>query len=202
MNTSAKNVIIGIGGLPRGGKDSLAEHFINAGYYGVSLGDIVRDQARIRHADKPDPISVANMTETSNWLRSEKGADFALKMAQTQFAEALTANPDLKGLVVFSVRAPAEVDYILAHEGELIWVEASDEIRYERAIEHLREGEIPISFKEFKRQEALQQRPQPGIPEEVQMNTDYVKQKATTIFENEQTLEAFNKNAKEFIQSL
>lgn len=201
MSTSVKNTIIGIGGLPRSGKDSLAAYFMNAGYFGVSLGDIVRDFARVRHSDKLDPISVANMTETSNWLRSERGADFALKAAQERFEIALKANPELKGLVVFSVRAPAEVDYILAHDGVLIWVEATDETRYKRAMENLREGETEITFEEFKRQEALQWQPQPNLPQEVQMNTQYVKSNATTVFENELTFEAFKEKAKSFVTS-
>lgn len=202
MNTLAKDTIIGIGGLPRSGKDSLAAYFMNAGYYGVSLGDIVRDFARSRHSDKLDPISVANMTETSNWLRSERGADFALKAAQERFETSLKANPELKGLVVFSVRAPAEVDYILAHNGMLIWVEATDETRYSRAMENLREGEATISFEEFKRQEALQWQPQPNLPEEVQMNTHYVKTKATTVFTNEMNFEEFKAKAKKFVEDL
>ena len=70
--------LIGIGGLPRSGKDTLAEVFMTNGFYGVSMGDIVRDEARIRHADSPDPISIANMTETSNYLREQKGPDLAL----------------------------------------------------------------------------------------------------------------------------
>lgn len=200
MSTSHKHQIIGIGGLPRSGKDSLAQYFMDNGYFGVSLGDIVRDHARVRHSDKPDPISVENMTETSNWLRSERGADFALKIAQERFRVAVKANETLKGLVVFSVRAPAEVDYILQHDGELVWVEASDRTRYERAMEHLREGESAVSLDEFKRQEALQWQPQPDIPEVVQMSTAYVKAKATQIFTNELSLEEFKKKAKTFVE--
>lgn len=202
MNTSASNVIIGIGGLPRSGKDSLAAYFMKAGYYGVSLGDIVRDFARSRHRDKLDPISVANMTETSNWLRSESGADFALKAAQERFETNLKANPDLRGLVVFSIRVPAEVDYILANKGSLIWIEASDATRYRRAMENLRDGEAEISIEEFKRQESLQWQPQPGLPEDVQMNIKYVKSKATVVFNNEMNFEEFKTKAKTFVESL
>lgn len=199
MSTSHKYQIIGIGGLARSGKDSLAQYFMDSGYFGVSLGDIVRDHARVRHNDKPDPISVENMTETSNWLRSERGADFALKIAKERFEVAAKANEMLKGLVVFSVRAPAEVDYILQCGGELVWVEASDRTRHKRAMEHLREGEPIISLDEFKRQEALQWQPQPGIPEAVQMNTAYVKSKATQVFTNELSFEEFKKKAKTFV---
>jgi len=175
--------IIGIGGLPRSGKDTLAELFMENGYYGVSFGDVVREFARERHKNKPDPISVANMTETSNWLRETRGADVILQEALSQYKIA-SKQKSYKGLVLFSVRAPVEVNWILSHGGELIWVEASDEVRYKRGLSYQREGEILISFDEFKRQEALQWQPQPDIPAEVQMNISYVKQKATITFEN------------------
>ena len=48
--------IVGIAGLPRSGKDTLAELFMKQGYFGVSFGDIFRDVSRQRHADKPDPL--------------------------------------------------------------------------------------------------------------------------------------------------
>ena len=41
------------------------------------------------------------MTETANWLRGEKGADFALKEALTSFEES-GGMKQHKGLVVFS----------------------------------------------------------------------------------------------------
>jgi dephospho-CoA kinase len=123
--------IVGIGGMPRSGKDSLAELFIQAGYYGVSFGDIVRKFTFERHKDKPDPISVANMTETSNWLRETYGPDVVLQEALKQFRERQQAGGSYKGMVLWSLRAPVEVDFVLAHKGEMIWVEASDEVRHE-----------------------------------------------------------------------
>lgn len=175
--------IVGIGGLPRGGKDTLAELYMQHGYYGVSLGDIVRDESRHRHANEPDPISVKNMTETSNYLRSEKGADFALKEALARFEKASKDN-QYKGLVVFSVRAPVEADFIVENDGKLIWVDATDKVRYERSQLARREGEAEQSLQEMLNHEQLQEKPQPGLPEEVQMNTSYVKKRATVVFEN------------------
>lgn len=177
--------------MPRSGKDMVADLLIEQGWFGVSFGDIVREYARERHKDKPDPISVANMTDTSNWLRETRGADVVLQEALHQY-ELASRDKEYKGLVLYSVRAPVEVDWILAHGGELVWVEASDEVRYQRTIKHQRKGESAVNFEEFKRQESLQWQPQPGIPEEVQMNLVYVKSKATkTIENNGDNLEAF-----------
>lgn len=202
MTTSSKLKIVGVAGLPRSGKDTVAEFLMNSGYYGVSLGDIVRDEARKRHADKPDPISVKNMTETSNHLRTEQGADFALNEALIRYRKAQkTAN--YKGLVVFSVRAPVEVDFILQNGGQLFWVEASDEVRHKRANANKRKGETDVSMDEMKQQEALQEQPQPGIPAEVQMNTSYVKSKATKVIENNgDNLESFETKVRKEIDQL
>lgn len=199
MNTSAK--IIGISGLPRSGKDSLAEFFMSAGFYGVSLGDIVRDFAFKRHADKPDPISVKNMTDTSNWLRSERGPDAVLQIALEKYEEACKGKM-YEGIVLFSIRAPIEVDYILERAGEIIWVEASDEVRYQRDMSARRQGEADITKEEFLRQESLQYQPQPGIERSIQMDMDYVRSKATITFENEGTLEDFNRNAQKLVENL
>ncbi len=194
--------IVGIAGLPRSGKDSLAELFIKNGYFGVSLGDIVRDESRKRHKNESDPISVRNMTETSNYLRTEKGSDFALREALLRFEQA-KMNDSFKGLVVFSVRAPVEVDFILKNDGELIWVESSDKVRYERSISARREGEPEQTLAEMLKQEKLQESPQPNLPSDVQMNTRYVKAHATSIFENNGSdFKAFKQKAIETFRLL
>lgn len=183
MDQQEELKIVGIGGLPRSGKDLLAELFMQSGYFGLSLGEIVRNESRTRHADQPDPISVKNMTETSNYLRQTRGADFALVEALKLFAEAKKTK-SYTGLLVWSIRAPVEVDFILSHKGHLIWLETSDEVRHQRAMNMLREGEVEISLDEFKAHEALQWVPQPDLPSEIQMNISYVKEKATDVFEN------------------
>lgn len=195
--------IIGIGGMPRSGKDSLAELFIKDGFFGISFGDVVRRFARERHADKPDPISVANMTETSNWLRENHGPEVILDEALQQYKDQIASGQNYQGLVLWSIRMVVEVDYILARGGELIWTEASEKVRYERNLKHLRQGESPISFDEFKRQELLQWEPQPGIDPTIQMNMSYVKSKATRILENDQDdFDIFLEKAHQLIADL
>lgn len=175
--------IIGVAGLPRSGKDSLADLYIESGYFGVSLGDIVREESRKRHKNQPDPISVKNMTETSNYLRNKYGSDFALKRALKKYKDANKLNKYL-GLVVYSVRAPIEADFVLKNKGRLIWVEASDKVRFERSISARRDGEPILSMAEMLLQEKLQEAPQKYLSTEIQMNTKYVKKVATDIFVN------------------
>lgn len=175
------NNLYGISGMPRSGKDTLALAMVKQGYFGVSLGDIVRDAARIRHSDKPDPIAVANMTETANHLRQEKGPDFALKIALDRYTK---FGREALGLVLFSIRAPIEVDFIEAEDGHLAWIEASSEVRYQRTMRAKRVGEPDYSFDDFLAQEALQWIPQPSADPLVQMNMSYVKSKANIIVNN------------------
>ncbi len=194
--------IVGIGGQLRSGKDTLAAVLMNNGYFGVSFGDIVRSFAVERHKGDPNPISVANMTETSNWLRETRGPDVILKEALNRFEEANVEHKH-KGVVLFSIRAPVEVDFILARGGELIWVESSDKLRHQRWLEHQRQGEAALTLEEFRTEEALQWKPQPGIPKEVQMDVEYVKSHATKTFINEQNdLNVFNTKAKDLIAEL
>lgn len=195
--------IVGVAGRDRSGKDTLAELFIAAGFFGFSLGDAFREHSRKRHADEPDPISVKNMTETSNWLRSTQGPDVILKEGLKAYEAALARGETYKGVVMYSIRAPIEADFIVAEGGELVWVQTDDEIRHKRRIKHIRDGEAKVTLQEMLAQEALQADPQPGIPREVQMDLNYVKSKATIVLENNgDDLQEFETRAKELVQKL
>lgn len=195
--------IIGIGGQVRSGKDSLAELFLEDHYFGVSFGDIVRSFSHERHKDKPDPISIKHTTETSNWLRKKHGPDIVLQTALNEYEAALAADNSYHGLLLWSVRAPVEVDWILAHQGFLIWVEADVEVRHRRQTKHLRKGEVAISLDEFKQQEKLQNVMQPDIPQEVQMNLPYVRKKATHRLDNNgDNYDEFLRKAKALIRTM
>ncbi|HSX36116.1 MAG TPA: AAA family ATPase [Patescibacteria group bacterium] len=193
--------IVGIGGLSRSGKDSLAELLTQAGYMSVSLGDIVREYCYERHKDKPDPITRANTTETSNWLRETYGADIVMREGLKRFEAKRAGGNQYMGVVLHSIRAQVEVDFILAHGGEMVWVEADDEVRYKRNVASLREGERHLSFEEFMAHEAEQWLPLPGIPKEAQMNVSYVKEHATTrIVNNGDDRQAFLAEARRLLK--
>lgn len=194
--------IIGISGKNRSGKDTLAKLFIEDGYLGVSLGDIVRDEARKIYAEQDNPIARSNLTKTSNMLRRKRGSNFLFEMALNRFNQANKDN-SYKGLVLYSVRAPIEADSILKAGGQLIWVESDDQLRYKRAMANLRSGEPEISFELFEQQEEEQLSPNPDLPIEIQMNINYVKSKATLVLENNvENIEDFIDRAAKLVKSI
>jgi dephospho-CoA kinase len=199
---AANFLIVGIAGKIRSGKDTLAEVFIENGFYGVSVGDMVREKSRELNSNDPNPISTENMTKTSNYLRSKLGPDFLLKEAISKFNEAIK-HKSYKGLVVYSIRAPIEADNILYNGGQLIWIEANDRIRYERAMSYLRPGDKKISMEEFLDTESRQFKPDPNIPEENQMNLDYVKSRSTKVLVNDDIdINSFREKGLELIHSI
>jgi len=178
-----KNIIIGISGYSRSGKDTLADVLLKSGYFGISLGDIAREYTLERHKKDESPISRINLTETSNWLRQQRGADVFMKIALEKF-KAASISKTYKGLLVWSIRAPIEADFILKNEGTLIWINSDPKSRYERAMNNLRLGEPKLDFDNYMRQELTQVKPQPGIDESIQMNLNYVKKVANLILNN------------------
>jgi hypothetical protein len=143
------------------------------------------------------------MTETSNWLRNERGPAAILEIALDRYNQAIKKGGTFVGLVLFSIRAPVEVDFILEHGGDMIWVQTSDKTRYERSLAAKREGEPDITFEQMLNQEQLQEKPQPGLPAEVQMNIPYVQEHATIILENEGSdRDAFIEDARHLIETL
>jgi hypothetical protein len=193
--------IAGIGGKDRSGKDLLAKKFMDAGLFGFSFGDAVRVHTRERHHDKPDSISVANMTETSNWLRGKHGADVILQQALKEFETESKAGKQYKGIVLYSVRAPVEVDFILRRHGDLIWVQSDDSVRLMRKNTNLRDGEVPVTLEQMLAQEELQMKPQPGTPIEAQMDLSYVQERATIVLENNgNNIEEFEVRSEALVQ--
>ena len=184
--------IVGIAGLSRAGKDTLAELFVEDGYFGVSVGDITREFSQKRHVNDDYPISRKNLTETSNWLREVRGPDVLMKISLERFQKASEAKT-YKGLVCWSIRAPIEVDFILEQGGELIWIDVSDGVRYKRAMSELREGEPHLGYDEYLAHENIQFVPQPDIPKNIQMNLSYAEARATRKITNN------SDNVNEFI---
>ena len=195
------NKIIGISGYSRSGKDTLAKYIIEKGYYGVSLGDMARDLTRKRHAHEENPISRINLTETSNWLRQEKGPEVLMNIALEEYLKA-SKNKSYKGLLIWSIRAPIEADFILNNQGRLIWIDSSPETRYERAMANLRYGEPHLDYQEYMRQESTQIQPQPGIDSKVQMNLDYIKKVSNIKINNNLSTEEFIKAAQKLLKTV
>ena len=194
--------IVGLGGYSRSGKDTLASLLLDAGYFGISVGDIAREYSMERHKNSESPISRINLTETSNWLRKKNGPDVFMKLALEKYRQALKKK-SYKGILIWSIRAPIEADFIIANKGTLIWIDSEAETRYRRFLDNLRNGEIKLDFDEYIRQEQTQVVPQSGIDPSIQMNMDYVKEKANLVLVNNfKGAEKFLNYAKQRLASI
>ncbi|HXR98060.1 MAG TPA: deaminase [Terriglobales bacterium] len=131
-------MVIGLTGTNGSGKTTLAEHLQRAGFYFLSLSDVIRGEL------ERDGLALTreNLIERGNALRREFGRDvLAVRTRERIEAE--------RNYVVDSIRHPDEVRALRQlPDFHLLHLEAPVEVRYERAKE--RGGaRAPASFKQF-----------------------------------------------------
>lgn len=139
--SEARPSIIGVVGQPLSGKDTVAGILIDHGYTHVSTSDLIRDY--IREHDLGE-LSRPLERDTANALRAEHGPDYLVRLA-------LERHP--RQVVVTAIRAVAEAEYLKAAGGRLVWVEASEELRFARLAGRNRPGDA-LTLAEFQQQEA------------------------------------------------
>jgi len=184
--------IYGIGGTNGSGKDTvglmLAEDY---GFFFVSATDLLRGELRHRKL----PIERKNTAALSAEWRREFGFGALIDKAVEEFKK---QPKEYKGLVIASLRHPAEADQVHNDGGEVIWVDADQRIRYDRVIKHAhlrnRSGEDDKTFEEFQADEQREMHPEGDA---ATLNMSAVKDRADiSIDNNGDDLEAFKKMAK------
>jgi len=139
-------MIIGVAGRNGAGKGEVIRLLEERGYRGASLSDVIRSVLTERgQAHERD-----RMTALGNELRAEGGSSV--------LADRLLAEMPAGGrYAVDSVRHPAEVEALrAAGQGfKLLWVHASEAVRFERSVERQREGDATSleQFREHERRE-------------------------------------------------
>lgn len=159
MTTSNKNLqIIGVAGTNGAGKDSLGDMLEERhGYLWVSVTEMLREELRRRKLE-------INRTHTSQ-LSAEWRREFGHGVLVQKAIEYYNQQPKrYNGLVLGSLRHPAEADMVHQHGGTVVWVDADPKVRYERiqANAHLRNraGEDNRTFEEFMADEAREMNPE------------------------------------------
>jgi dephospho-CoA kinase len=124
MSTTKR--IIGLSGTNGAGKDTVA--MVLAKQYNfmfISVSDVLRVELRKRGLD----TSRENMRDLSAEWRRAHGLGVLIDQGLQQFA---TQQNQYDGVVLSSLRNPAEADAIHAAGGTVVWIDADPKVRYER----------------------------------------------------------------------
>lgn len=184
--------IIGISGTDGSGKDSLG-HILRDefGWFFISVTDLLRDEARKRGM----PLSRSTLKLISSEWRAKDGLGVLVDKALTGYQ----AQPkEYKGLAMASLRNPGEVDRVHDLDGQVVWLDAPIELRYQRAITRNKGSEDQVTFEEFQAEEAVQMR---KTGDETTLNLSVVKAKADIFITNDgSSLENFKQEIKKALR--
>jgi dephospho-CoA kinase len=179
--------IIGLSGTNGAGKDAVGELLAkNHDYLFVSVTELLRDEARRRD----QPVERGVLREISAEWRREHGLGVLVDRAVQMFEE---AGHKYQGLVLSSLRNPAEADRVHELGGVMVWVDADPRIRYARiqanAASRNRGGEDNKTFEQFLDEEDAEMHRQAG-GDEATLNTQAVKDRVDkTIMNNSGNLD-------------
>lgn len=136
-------MILCITGMPGSGKSIAAEQATKLGYTVISMGDIIREEARLRGIDESPKSLGALMLK----LRREEGQDVVAKRC---LSKALA----LKRSVIEGVRSPEELNFFWDNSPIfLLAVHASPSTRFQRLLRRGR-GDDPKDYKTFQKRDA------------------------------------------------
>ena len=121
------DIVIGLTGLLRSGKDTAADHVVQKyGYIKVNMSDVLRDEL-IRQGKEASKI---NMSILGDEWRTLYGKDIVMR-------KTLEKAQNFRKIIITGVRSPMEVQTIkkYAFKFKLIAVEATKDSRFSRRIE-------------------------------------------------------------------
>lgn len=173
------DMIIGITGKIGSGKDTVANILMKQGYEHISLSDFLREDLK----RQKKPITRQNLIEHGSNIRKELGAQI---LAERAYSKIKTTN-----CVITSIGRTEEVEFFKEKNIKIIYVDATQKIRFERIKQRKREND-PQKFTEFKKLEKIESQGKNQT-----RNLDAIKKKADIILTNNTTLTALNKKIKE-----
>lgn len=158
--------IIGIAGTNGAGKDTLGELLAERfGYKFRSVSDILREELTAQGI----PHEREHMRALSTKWANEHGHGVLSVKTIEAYAEE-EEREGYKGLVIGSIRRPAEAKAIQDEGGVVIWVDADRRTRYDRLqMSNRGRSEDIVSFDEWSAQEDIEMRPIEGEPGSINM---------------------------------
>lgn len=167
--------IIGIGGTDASGKDTVGELLAERhNWLFLSVTNLLRTEAEKRGLALERR---ALRTISAQWRR-ERGSSVLVDKALKEY-EAVSKK--YQGLVIASLRHPAEADRVHELGGKVVWVDADPKVRYGRIIGRNRGNEDQVTFEEFLAEEQAQMQ---HSGDEATLNLEAVKSKADIFLKN------------------
>ncbi|MEI6479897.1 MAG: AAA family ATPase [bacterium] len=181
-------IILGIVGYAASGKDMAALHLWQEhGFINVSTGNMVRKYVAENNLGEP---TRELLQKVANELREKNGAGYFA-------AKAIQENENFEKLIVSGIRTVGEAMEIKKFQGIIIAVDASQEIRFERA-QGRGSARDNKDFESFKAIEALEAQNEDPNAQNIKAVIDMSDYKIL----NEGTVEDLNEQMDELINEI
>lgn len=139
MEEQKTKIIIGITGPIAGGKGTVAEILTKKGFSASALSDRIREEVNKTGGE----ITRERLLKTGNKLRKQFGPQVLAQRTYEKLVEEGTEK-----IVIESIRAVPEVEYLKNKGAVIIGVTAPRKLRFKRAAARNREGEA-LTWEEF-----------------------------------------------------
>lgn len=181
-------MIIGITGTDGAGKGAVVEYLKTKGFVHYSSRDFL-----VAEIEKQGlPIDRNHMRLVANELRARFGNEFVVKQAYEKAIQ-----EDESNIVIESIRASAEADYLQSRGGILLAVDADPALRYER-VQGRRSASDKVSFEQFITHEELEK----NDPDPNGMQKAAVIAAADHTIMNDGTIEELHAKVEQWLQTL
>lgn len=175
--------VMGISGMPGSGKGLVSDMASERGAIIVSMGDIVREEARKRGESSK---------ETARKLREEFG-QYVVSERTIEKIKKLSEEDDDKLFIVEGIRSHHEVEMFKENFENffILSIFANPQLRFERLVERQREDDS-TDYKEFQKRDE----------QELGFGIGNVISLSDRLIINESTLESYEKQIDEFLEEI
>ncbi|MCD5381533.1 MAG: AAA family ATPase [Candidatus Pacebacteria bacterium] len=179
-------MLIGITGSFGAGKGSASDYLVKKkNFIHLSARSLITEEVIKRGL----PVNRDSMAIVANDLRKQGGPSYIFEKL-VEKAESLGGN-----VVVESIRAVAEADYIKSRGGLVLGIDAEPEIRYSRIVERASETDN-VTFDEWRRQEVNES----DTTDPTKQNIFGALQQSDYIILNTTTIEALEAEIDKFLE--
>lgn len=169
--------LIGLSGTNGSGKDTIGQLLADRhNFLFISMTDMLREEAVNRKLDTSREVL---RTISAEWRR-KSGLGVLVDKAVEHF-RLQGGDEQYAGLVIASLRNPGENDRVHELGGEVIWIDADPQVRYDRLKGRMR-ADDPQNFEEFVAHEEAEME---HSGDEATLSMRGVKEKADKVFQNE-----------------